>query len=80
MFEFMGTGTLTSSAAQANATQDAGLYPVFLPHRQLGTGLPQVAGVEAVVHHGVVEGGADGVLDQPRLLTTLSTGIWENVA
>lgn len=80
MFGFMGTGTLTGSAAQTNATQDAGFNPVSLPDRQLRTGLPQVTGVEAVVHHGVVVGGADGVLDQPRLLTALATGIWEYVA
>lgn len=76
----MGTGTLTGAAAQTDATQDAGFYLVPLPDRQLRAGLPQVAGVEAVVHHGVVVGGADGVLDQPRLLAALPTGIWEYVA
>lgn len=80
MFAFRGTGTLTGSAAQTNAAQDASFQPVSLPDRQLGAGLPQVAGVEAVVHHGVVVGGADGVLDQPRLLTALVAGIWEYVA
>lgn len=76
----MGRGTLTSSTAQTNPSQDVGFHPVSLPDRQLGAGLPQVAGVEAVVHHGVVVGRADGVLDQPRLLTTLVTSIWEDVA
>lgn len=73
-------GPLTCPTAQTNAPQDPAFDAVPLPERQLGAGLPQVAGVEAVVHHGVVVGGADGVLDQPRLLPTLVTGIWEYVA
>lgn len=76
----MGRGTLTSSTAQTNASQDASFHPGSLPDRQLGAGFPQVARVEAIVHHGVVVGRADGVLDQPRLLTTLVTSIWEDVA
>ena len=76
----LGRGTLTSSTAQTDATQNAAFYPVSLPDRQLRAGLPQVAGVEAVVHHGVVVGGTDGALDQPCLLTTLVTSIWEYVA
>lgn len=51
-----------------------------MPDGQLGAGLVQVAGVEAVVHHGVVVGGADGVLRHPRLLPALLAGIREDVA
>lgn len=53
------------------------LQPLALADRQLGTGLLQVAGLEAVVHHGVVEHGADGALHHPRLLTALPTGVGE---
>lgn len=51
-----------------------------MPDGQLGARLSQVAGVEAVIDHGVVEGRADGTLHQPRLLTALPTGVWEYVA
>lgn len=74
------TGTLTGSTAQTNPPQDVRLKPFAVPDCQLSAGLSQVAGLEAVVHHGVVVGGADGALHHPRLLTTLSTGIWEYVA
>lgn len=53
---------------------------VALPDGQLGTGLLQVAGVEAVVHHGVVVLGTDGALHHPCFLTALPTGVWQDVA
>lgn len=71
---------LTCSAAEADSAQDVALEAVTLPHGQLGAGLPQVAALEAVVHHGVVVLGADGALHHPSLLAALSAGVWQDVA
>lgn len=69
---------LTGSTAQANSAQDVAFKAVTLPHGQLGAGLPQVAGLEAVVHHGVVVFGADGALHHPRLLAALPAGVGQD--
>lgn len=71
---------LTGSAAQTDSAQDVAFEAFALPDAQLGAGLPQVAGVEAVVHHGVVVLGADGALHHPGLLAALPAGVRQDVA
>lgn len=73
-------GALTGSTAESNPSQEACFKPLTVPDSQLSTGLAQVTAVEAIIHHGVVVCRADRALDHPRLLTTLPTGIWEDVA
>lgn len=71
---------LTGSTAQTDSAQDVAFEAFALPDAQLGAGLPQVAGVEAVVHHGVVVLGADGALHHPGLLAALPAGVRQDVA
>ena len=54
--------------------------PIVVPHRDLGAGLSQVLGPEAIVHHGVVEHGVGRPLHHAGLLPALLAGVREHSA
>lgn len=72
--------TLTCAEAQPDASKLLLGEGLVVPDGELGTCLGQVLGLEAVVHHGVVESGAEALFDNAGLLAARLAVIREDVA
>lgn len=72
--------SLTGAQAEAHAAQLPLGESLVVPEGELGARLGQVLGLEAVVHHGVVEEGAEAALHHPRLLPARLAVVGQHVA